>query len=174
MATVTTTVSIIGPAAADAAARLAAGASNVSLAATPASHDAPLVRHERLLHAWRDARNHPPVYTVVPFDPLAVVIEAWASRLAGAPHRLETLIGLTPAGPMPHYFVVDPTVEPPDNHWYHDLVAGQAAARVVISALDVVALRRSIGDLPTGPELPGMQDMAQLAREYVPLPALTS
>lgn len=174
MVTVTTTVSIIGPAAADAAARLAAGASNVSLAMEPPAEDDPLAHHARLLSAWREALRHPPVYTVIPFDPLGVLLEAWAARLEGTPHQLETLIGLTPAGPMPHYYIVDPAIEPPMIHWYHDLLASRSVARVVTSTSDAGSLRRAIADLPTGPELPDMQELAQLAREYVPLPGITT
>jgi len=114
------------------------------------------------------------VYTVVPFDPLAALVEAWAARLQGQSNQLETLIGLTPSAPMPHYFVVDPTVEQPTIHWYHDLLAGKSLSRIVPSNLDTNSLRRSIADLPTGPELPDMHDVAELARDYVPLPKLTA
>lgn len=174
MAAVTTTVSIIGPAVTGAASQLAATASNVSLVPEPALDDDPLIHHDRLLSAWREARRHPPVYTVVPFDPLRVLVEAWAARLQGAPNQLETLIGLTPTVPAPHYYIVDPTIEAPHVHWYHDLLSNASAVRVVTATSDAPALRRAIGDLPTGPELPDMHELAELARDYIPLPTMTT
>lgn len=173
MPTVTTTVALVGPHAADLAARSAATAANVSLATAPDHTDDLLERHDRHLAAWRDARRHPPVYTLVPLDPLQVVVETWAMRLTGDRHAdIETVIGLTPAEPMPHYYVVDPDIADPQIHWYHGLLGGLSPTRVIPSSLDPRSIRKVLEDLPTGRELPNMQQVATEARDYVPVPQL--
>lgn len=173
MATVTTTVSLVGANAAEAGRRLAAAATNVSLVSGPEPVEHELRRHERLMAEWREAQRHPPVYTVITVDPMAEVIRAWSDRLAGEDNHLETLIGLTPADPMPHYYIVSADVGEPEIHWYHGFLAGLSAMRVVTSKIDAGSLRRILADLPRGRELPDMRHVADMARDYVPLPDLT-
>ncbi len=174
MASVTTTVSLIGPDAAQVAVRFSASAANVSLVSDPESSDDPLDGHRRHLAVAKEARRHPPVYTVMSVDPLAVLVDAWAARLSGAADaHVETLIGLTPPEPGPDYYIVSPDLAEPHVHWYHGLLAGLSMTRIVPVSLDQAALRRALGELPTGRELPDLRTVAEAARGYIPTSALT-
>ena len=170
----TTTIAVIGEGADKVAAKVAAASSNVSFVPIPELPTDPLARHGAALELWRAARRHPPVYTTVAIDPLTALVDAWTRRLDGVPTDLETLIGSTRDEPMPHYFLVDVALPKPRLHWYLDLLAGLSSNRVLPLRLTERELAVALSGLPTGRELPGTLDIAERARDYVPLPELAA
>lgn len=173
MATVTTTLALVGPRATAVAAAVSLANGNVSMSPAPEDHDDDLDWHEGLTRSWQAALGRPPVYTLFPADPLGAVVDAWQARLSGNEHELETLIRSTPALQAPHYYVIDPAVAEPQVHWYHGLVAGRAADRVLLCPVQPAPIADLLGDLPTGRELPSLDVLAGLAREFVPVGRLS-
>jgi hypothetical protein len=147
--------------------------SNVAFEAPPSLAEDVLARSQAAWSLMDAARRRSSIYTLTDLDPLEPVVRAWAARLTGEEHDLETAIGLVRDEPVPDYYLVASDLEGDVVHWYLDHVYRLADRRVVPVATTVSAILRTVGRLPRGPELPLAPKLAEAARDYVPPPAAT-
>ncbi len=168
----TTLICVVGSNARSAVAQAATSATNLTVVTPTTEHDDPVGRWNDLIAAWRRAATHGSVFTAVPADPLAVVIDQWALRLEGNAHELELSIGLVGDVPPPDYWIVADDLSQPQAHWYYEHLAQLVRGRVLIRSVKPGAIRQTIGSLPTSPLPPKLPDIAASARTYVPSPGL--
>lgn len=176
MRTVTTLFAVIGDDLESAARAVASSADNVgwkgladaSGAETPG-------RSASLAQAWRRALRRPSVYTLTGFDPIGEVVRQWATRLEepGSDH-LELAIGMVEADPSPDYYLVEASITAPLADWYLQHLPGLAPRRVLVVDPDARAISEALRTRPFGSGLPGLAELADSARRFVPIPTLTS
>ncbi len=160
MRRVTTLVALVGPDAAEVAAA-AGGAANVSHEPVEGGPE----------ETWRRAARHSSVYTIVPADPLADVVAAWAARLRGEEPELELAIAGAADLPAPDYYLVDPGLPAPDVDWYLGLLEPLSPRRVLPVDLAGDRVLAALASLRYGPELPPLRELAARTRDYVPAPS---
>lgn len=151
-----------------------AAAANLSVEAVDELPDDLTARSRAVGAAWRRASGRGgSVYTLVPVDPLTVVVEAWARRLTDDGDDLELAIGLVGDPPMPDYYLIAPGLPDPVVHWYTDHLHRLAPDRVLVVEMTPGAIAKQLAGLPYGSPLPDASTVAESARTYVPLPELT-
>ena len=174
MRSASTLVAVVAESARPAIVRLAEAAANVAAVAVgplPASwtETAALTRS-----AWDKALKHRLIYTVVDVDPLAPVVMEWSRRLMGHEHELELAIGASSPPDPPDFYLVDEHLEHPLVHWYLGHLRKLSPGRVVPVRLDVDSISHALGSLGYGPPFPSGKDLAATARDFVPLPGLST
>jgi|FLYL01.1.fsa_nt_gi hypothetical protein len=165
----TTLLSVVGRGAQMATERLAETAANVSWEAPGRLPGDPLAAAAHLAEVARRAGRHGSVYTLLPVDPFAPLVDAWARRLQGEDHQLEVLIGVAANTPVPDYYLVGGLPEP-QVHWYLGHLRSLAPTRVATVTLTAPGLRETLESLEYGRGLPDAAALAASARDYVPLP----
>lgn len=168
MPAMTTLLCVVGSNAQPAIGQASSSATNLTVEVPSTEQDDPVGRTSELAAAWKRAATHGSVFTAVPMDPLAVVVEQWALRLEGNSHELELSIGLVGEIPVPDFWIVADDLPAPHSHWYYEHLAHVARGRVLMRSITPGALRRTIGSLPSAPLPPKLPDLAASARTYVP------
>ena len=123
---------------------------------------------------WDKAVRHRLIYTVVDVDPLAPVVKEWSRRLLGQENELELAIGASNPPDPPDFYLVDERLGHPLVDWYLGHLRDLSPGRVVPVRLDPEAISQALGSLGYGPSFPSGRDLAATAREFVPLPGLSS
>ena len=172
MASLSTLVAVIGDGAIRAIRTAAERAQNVSFEDSGRVPADLLAAVSALRGVWRKAAAHGSVYTRVNADPLTPVIAEWGARLLGKDHQLELAIGLSGDDASPDYYLVSPRLPSPATDWYHGLLHQLSPNRVLTTETNPGALLAALGNLKSGPSLPGASELAARARDYVPLPAI--
>jgi hypothetical protein len=167
-------VAVVSTGARPALLRLAEAASNV---AAEAVGDLPETWSEAAAltrAAWERAVRHRLIYTVVDVDPLAPVVMEWSRRLMGQDHELELAIGASNPPDPPDFYLVDEQLAHPLVDWYLGHLHTLSPGRVKPVRLDPDALSHALGTLSFGPPFPSGRDLAATARDFVPVPGLSS
>ena len=124
--------------------------------------------------AWDRAVRHRLIYTVVDVDPLAPVVKEWSRRLQGQENELELAIGASNPPDPPDFYLVDERLHHPLVDWYLGHLRNLSPGRVVPVRLDPEAMSQALGSLGYGPPFPSGKELAATARNFVPLPGLSS
>ncbi len=164
MAAQATIISVITDNASELCAAADAVATNVHSVGAPDSESDGSDRTER----WHLAKRKPPVYALVPFDPLQALIDAWAARLTGTADDFEVTVGVVGAIELPDYYLVDEDLGDPARAWYFELVYSLSPARVDAFHRTVDGLIAAIRSLRAGRALPDVRTIANQARTFVP------
>lgn len=123
---------------------------------------------DRRRAAWADAERRRNVYTITDFDPLAPLLEAWAKRLGGDAHAMDSALALVDRRALPEYVFVDDTLEDDSIHWYLGLLRGFSVNRVVPVSPTPWAVINALGHLRSGPLFPTSAGVVAAALDYVP------
>ena len=123
---------------------------------------------------WDRAIRHRLIYTVVDVDPLAPVVMEWSRRLLGQEHELEMAIGASNPPDPPDFYLVDEYLSHPLIDWYFGHLRTLSPGRVVPVRLDPDSISHALGSLGYGPPFPTGRELAATARDFVPLPGLST
>ncbi len=167
-------VAVVAESAGAAIVRLAEGAANV---AAEAVGDLPESWSEAAAVAratWDRAIRHRLIYTVVDVDPLAPVVMEWSRRLMGLEHELEMAIGASNPPDPPDFYLVDEHLRHPLVDWYLGHLRNLSPGRVMPVRLDPDSISHALGSLGYGPPFPSGKELAATARDFVPLPGLST
>jgi len=123
---------------------------------------------------WDRAVRHRLIYTVVDIDPLAPVVMEWSRRLLGQEHELELAIGASNPPDPPDFYLVDERLGPPLVDWYLGHLRSLSPGRVMPVRLEPGAIAQALGSLGYGRPFPSGKDLAATARDFVPLPGLST
>jgi len=167
-------VAVVAEGARSAIVRLAEGAANV---AAEAMGDLPESWSEAAVltrATWDRAIRHHLIYTVVDVDPLAAVVMEWSRRLMGQEHELEMAIGASHPPDPPDFYLVDEHLSHPLIDWYFGHLRTLRPGRVVPVRLDPDSISHALGSLGYGPPFPSGKELAATARDFVPLPGLST
>lgn len=162
----TTIVVLVSPRAAELVSDVAADAKNVTavrIADAEGANEA-----ERRRDAWSEARRRRNVYTLIDFDPLTELIEAWADRLRGRDQSLEAAIGTVAEDSLAEYVLVADDVAGEIVHWYHGLLRRFAPRRVLTVTSHPASILDALAHLEPSPAFPKGDVIARAALEYVP------
>lgn len=167
-------VAVVAESAGPAIVRLAEGAANVAAEAVgelPESWSEAAVLTRA---TWDRAIRHRLIYTVVDVDPLAPVVMEWSRRLMGREHDLEMAIGASNPPDPPDFYLVDEQLSHPLVDWYLGHLRTLSPGRVVPVRLDPGSISQALGSLGYGPPFPGGKELAATARDFVPLPGVST
>ena len=167
-------VAVVAQSAGTTVARLAKGAANV---AGEAAGDLPENWSEAAVltrATWERAIRHRLIYTVVDVDPLAPIVMEWSRRLLGQEHELELAIGASNPPDPPDFYLVDEHLSHPLVDWYLGHLRNLSPGRVVPVRLDPDSISHALGSLGYGPPFPSGRELAATARDFVPLPGLST
>jgi len=167
-------VAVVAEGARPAIVRLAEGAANVAAEAVgelPESWSEAAVLTRA---TWDRAIRHRLIYTVVDVDPLAAVVMEWSRRLMGQEHELEMAIGASNPPDPPDFYLVDEHLGHPLIDWYLGHLRNLSPGRVVPVRLDPDSISHALGSLGYGPPFPSGKELAATARDFVPLPGLST
>jgi hypothetical protein len=162
----TTIVLLVSPRASELVSDVAADATNVTAVRIGDAEGAS--EAERRRDAWSEARRRRNVYTLIDFDPLTELIEAWNDRLRGRDQSLEAVVGTVDADTLAEYVFVADDVEGEIVHWYHGLLRRFAPRRVLTVRSHPASILDALAHLRPSPALPNGDVIAQAALEYVP------
>jgi hypothetical protein len=123
---------------------------------------------------WDRAIRHRLIYTVVDVDPLAPVVMEWSRRLMGQEHELEMAIGASNPPDPPDFYLVDEHLSHPLIEGYFGHLRTLSPGRVVPVRLDPASISHALGSLGYGPPFPSGKELAATARDFVPLPGLST
>ena len=174
MRSASTLVAVVAESARPAIVRLAEAAANVAAVAVGPLPDSWTETAALTRSAWERALKHRLIYTVVDVDPLAPVVMEWSRRLMGHEHELELAIGASSPPDPPDFYLVDEHLEHPLVDWYLGHLRKLSPGRVVPVQLDPDSISHALGSLGYGPAFPSGKDLAATARDFVPLPGLST
>lgn len=118
--------------------------------------------------AWSEATRRRNVYTLIDFDPLTPLVEAWVARLQGRTDALDAAPALVEPDSLAEYFLIADDVEGDVLHWYHGLLRGFAPRRVVAIRPNPTSIMEALAHLKAAPAFPSADAIARTALEYVP------
>lgn len=123
---------------------------------------------QRRRSAWSAATHGRNVYTLVDFDPLADLANAWVDRLQGRSHALDAATGLVEDDDLAEYVLVADDVEGDAVHWYHGLMRGFAPRRIITVKPNPASIVDALAHLKPAPAFPSVEEIVRAALEYVP------
>ena len=167
-------VAVVAESARPALVRLAESAANVAAEAVGELPESWPEAAALTRATWDRAIRHRLIYTVVDIDPLAPVVMEWSRRLLGQEHELEMAIGASNPPDPPDFYLVDENLGHPLIDWYFGHLRALSPGRVVPVRLDPDSISHALGSLGYGPPFPSGKELAATARDFVPLPGLST
>jgi hypothetical protein len=166
MMRLTTIVAVVADNARDLVEAVAGDATNVTavLQETPDQLDPGRLKSSALRRA--EAGNN--VYTLIDFDPMAAVVDAWVARLGGKENHLDVEVGRIGAVALPEYFLVADDIDDARVHWYHGHLNSYAPRRVVTIEPSPPAIHRRLSHLRSDRAFPTADVIARAALDYSP------